>query len=110
MLSVSCSTYAALRGDSSDNLPGVPGVGEKTAAKLINRYGSVDAILDAVDEQTPKLAANLTENAERVRLNAELESNRAQVSQYLKVKEQADAAAVALVNQEQLNRLAKLQV
>ena len=36
--------YAALRGDSSDNLPGVPKVGEKTAAKLINTYGDLDGI------------------------------------------------------------------
>ena len=34
--------YAALRGDTSDNLPGVPGVGEKTAAKLITEYGGLD--------------------------------------------------------------------
>ena len=47
--------YAALRGDPSDNLPGVPGVGEKTAAKLINNYGGLDGIFDHVDEQTPKL-------------------------------------------------------
>src|SRR5207302_7215162 len=36
--------YAALRGDPSDNLPGVPGVGEKTAAKLINDYGDLDGV------------------------------------------------------------------
>ena len=47
--------YAALRGDPSDNLPGVPGVGEKTAAKLINTYGGLDGIFDNVDKQTPKL-------------------------------------------------------
>ena len=41
--------YAALRGDSSDNLPGVPGVGEKTAAKLINKYGGLDGIFAHVD-------------------------------------------------------------
>src|SRR5262245_345542 len=46
--------YAALRGDPSDNLPGVPGVGEKTAAKLINQYGGLDGIFEHVDEQTPK--------------------------------------------------------
>ena len=47
--------YAALRGDPSDNLPGVPGVGEKTAAKLITTYGGLDGIFANVDAQTPKL-------------------------------------------------------
>ena len=47
--------FAALRGDNSDNLPGVPGVGEKTAAKLINKYDDIDGIYAHVDEQTPKL-------------------------------------------------------
>ena len=46
-----------MRGDPSDNLPGVPGVGEKTAAKLINTYGGLDGIFANVDEQTPKLRA-----------------------------------------------------
>jgi DNA polymerase I len=64
--------YAALRGDSSDNLPGVPGVGEKTAAKLINTYGGLDGIFAHVDEQTPKLRASLAEHEERVRKNHEL--------------------------------------
>ncbi len=61
--------YAALRGDNSDNLPGVPGVGEKTAAKLINTYGGIDGIYAHVAEQTPKLRQNLSENEEIVRLN-----------------------------------------
>lgn len=64
--------YAALRGDNSDNLPGVPGVGEKTAAKLINKYGGLDGIFANVDEQTPKLRQNLVENEERARKNLEL--------------------------------------
>ncbi len=64
--------YAALRGDPSDNLPGVPGVGEKTAAKLINTYGGIDGIFEHVDEQTPKLRENLAANEDQVRLNAEL--------------------------------------
>ena len=64
--------YAALRGDNSDNLPGVPGVGEKTAAKLINKYGGLDGIFANVDEQTPKLRSNLIENEERARKNLEL--------------------------------------
>ena len=64
--------YAALRGDPSDNLPGVPGVGEKTAAKLINTYGDLDGIFAHLDEQTPKLRQNLAENEAQVRLNAEV--------------------------------------
>lgn len=64
--------YAALRGDPSDNLDGVPGVGEKTAAKLINKYGSLEAVFDAAAEQTPKLAQSLVESRERVMRNAGL--------------------------------------
>ncbi len=64
--------YAALRGDPSDNLPGVPGVGEKTAAKLINAYGGLDGIFAAVGEQTPKLKENLIANEDHARLNEEL--------------------------------------
>ncbi len=64
--------YAALRGDTSDNLPGVPGVGEKTAAKLINAYGNLEGIFSATSEQTPKLKQNLEENEELAHLNAEL--------------------------------------
>ena len=64
--------YAALRGDNSDNLPGVPGVGEKTAAKLINTYGGLDGIFEHVDDQTPKLRSNLTEHEERARRNLDL--------------------------------------
>ncbi len=64
--------YASLRGDPSDNLPGVPGVGEKTAAKLINTYGGIDGIFEHVDEQTPKLRASLAEHEPTVRSNAEV--------------------------------------
>jgi DNA polymerase-1 len=64
--------YAALRGDTSDNLPGVPGVGEKTAAKLINTYGGLDGIFEHVGEQTPKLRATLPEYEAQVRQNADV--------------------------------------
>jgi DNA polymerase-1 len=63
---------AALRGDPSDNLPGVPGVGEKTAAKLVNTYGDIDTLFAHLDEQTPKLRQALAENEARVRLNFSL--------------------------------------
>src|SRR4051794_22852589 len=62
-------SYAALRGDNSDNLPGVPGVGEKTAAKLINSYGDLDGVFAHVGEQTPKLRATLPEYEAQVRQN-----------------------------------------
>jgi DNA polymerase I len=62
--------YAAMRGDTSDNLPGVPGVGEKTAAKLLDRYGDLDGIFAHLDEQTPKLKENLAAHEEIVRENA----------------------------------------
>ena len=64
--------YAALRGDPSDNLPGVPGVGEKTAAKLINQYGGIDGIYEHLDELTPKLRQNLAENEDKARMNIDL--------------------------------------
>src|SRR3989440_4550112 len=63
--------YAALRGDPSDNLPGVPGVGEKTAAKLINDYGDLDGVFANLDKLTPKLRENMAAHEARVRKNAE---------------------------------------
>ncbi len=47
-----------LMGDKIDNVPGIPGVGETTAAKLINKYGSVEGVLAHVDELTPKMREN----------------------------------------------------
>ncbi|HKN91539.1 MAG TPA: DNA polymerase I, partial [Acidimicrobiia bacterium] len=61
--------YAALRGDNSDNLPGVPGIGEKTAAALIVKYGDLDAVFEHLDELPPKQRQNLGEHKERVLLN-----------------------------------------
>lgn len=60
---------AALRGDPSDNLPGVPGVGEKTAAKLVNTYRDLDSLFERTDELTPKLRASIEACEARVRLN-----------------------------------------
>ena len=56
--------YKGLRGDSSDNLPGIPGIGEKTATKLIQTYGSFDAIVDAAKAGTikGKLGENIVKN------------------------------------------------
>jgi DNA polymerase-1 len=64
--------YASLRGDKSDNLPGVPGVGEKTAAKLIAGYGSLESVYEHLGDQTPRLRENLEANRDQVFLNREL--------------------------------------
>ena len=66
------SQYAALRGDPSDNLDGVPGVGEKTAAKLMVKYHDIVSVFDAAEDQTPKLKQGLLESRERVLRNAQL--------------------------------------
>jgi DNA polymerase-1 len=63
---------ASLRGDPSDNLPGIPGVGEKTAAKLLTKYGDLDGVFGHLDEQTPKLRENLAANEHLARSNARL--------------------------------------
>ena len=65
----------ALMGDSSDNIPGVPKVGEKTAQKLVARFGSLDNIYARLDEVTPdKLRENLAANRDAAYLSRELAS------------------------------------
>ena len=71
--------YAALRGDTSDNLPGVPGIGEKTAAKLIVTYGNLEGIYEHLDELPPKQRQNLGEARDRVFLNREMSRLRTDV-------------------------------
>ena len=64
--------FAALRGDPSDNLPSIPGVGEKTAAKWIIEYGSLEKLLENADEVGGKVGVALRENIESVKRNREL--------------------------------------
>lgn len=54
--------YLGLMGDSSDNIPGVPGVGPKRASELLQRYGSLEGIYDHVEEVPGKMGANLADN------------------------------------------------
>jgi len=64
--------FVALKGETSDNLPGVPGVGDKTAAQLVNKYGDIEQVIAHADELTPKLRDAIKERAEQVRVNKEL--------------------------------------
>ena len=64
--------YAALRGDPSDNLPGIPGVGEKTAAKWIREFGSLTTLVDRVDEVRGKVGDALREALPNVLINRRL--------------------------------------
>ena len=63
---------AALRGDPSDNLPGVPGVGDKTATKLVQAYGTAEEVVAHADEQRGKLKENLLAHGEDVLRNKQL--------------------------------------
>src|SRR5205823_1538315 len=72
--------YVALKGDPSDNIPGVPGVGEKTASKLIQDYGDVESVLERAAELKGRLRSgietagqDLLRNKELARLNCDLE-------------------------------------
>jgi DNA polymerase-1 len=64
--------FAAVRGDPSDNLPGIPGVGEKTAAKWIAEFGSLSALVDRIDEIKGRAGDNLREHLANVLRNRQL--------------------------------------
>jgi DNA polymerase I len=68
--------FIGLKGDTSDNIPGVPGIGDKTASQLIQQYGSLEGVLDHVEELTPARRKNLTEHAEQARVSKELATMR----------------------------------
>ena len=64
--------FAALRGDPSDNLPSIPGVGEKTAAKWIAEYGSLEKLIENIGSVGGKVGDSLRANISSVELNSEL--------------------------------------
>ena len=59
--------FIALKGDPSDNIPGIPGIGDKTAGQLIAKYGSLEEVLEHVDELTPARAKAVREHADQAR-------------------------------------------
>jgi DNA polymerase-1 len=56
-----------LKGDTSDNIPGIPGIGDKTAAELMIRYGSLEGVLEHADELSPARAKNVAAHADQAR-------------------------------------------
>ena len=64
--------YLALKGDTSDNIPGVPGIGEKTAIELLKKYKDIEGIYSHLEELKPKQKENLSNNIKQVNLSKEL--------------------------------------
>ncbi len=79
--------FAALRGDPSDNLPSIPGVGEKTAAKWIAEYGSLELLMANLDKVGGKVGDSLRANISSVELNAELTHLRSDMAIETKIEE-----------------------
>src|SRR5687767_4465565 len=68
--------FIGLKGDSSDNIPGVPGIGDKTAGQLIAQYGSLEEVIAHADELSPARRKNITEFADQARMSKELATMR----------------------------------
>jgi DNA polymerase-1 len=68
--------FIGLKGDTSDNIPGVPGIGDKTAGQLIAQYGSLEAVIEHASELSPARARNITEHADQARISKELATMR----------------------------------
>ena len=78
-----------LTGDSTDNIPGVMGIGPKTAVKLINQYGSAQAVLDHADELSPKMCARVKAFAQQLPLTRQLVTLRRDVPIAFELEESA---------------------
>ncbi len=68
--------FIGLKGDTSDNIPGVPGIGDKTAGQLVSQYGSIEGVLEHVDDLSPARGKALREHAEQARESKELATMR----------------------------------
>ena len=94
--------YKALKGDPTDNIPGVPGVGEKTAAKLIREFGDLDTLLARLDDVTPeKLRDKLGEHRDQILMGRELST----IVRDLPVEIDLEAARLADYDRDTVVRL-----
>ena len=79
-----------LKGDTSDNIPGVPGIGDKTAAQLLQQFGSLEGVLGSIDEISgPKRKQNLTEHADDARVSKQLATLRYDIDVPIDVRKEA---------------------
>src|SRR6476619_1622732 len=68
--------FIGLKGDTSDNIPGIPGIGDKTAGQLIAQYGSLESVLEHADDLSPARRKNVTEDADQARQSQQLATMR----------------------------------
>src|SRR6184192_1570079 len=68
--------FIGLKGDTSDNIPGIPGIGDKTAGQLIAQYGSLEEVIEHADELSPARRKNVLEHAEQARRSKDLATMR----------------------------------
>src|SRR2546429_1087537 len=68
--------FIGLKGDTSDNIPGIPGIGDKTAGQLVAQYGSLEEVIEHADELSPARRKNISEHAEQARQSKELATMR----------------------------------
>jgi DNA polymerase-1 len=68
--------FIGLKGDTSDNIPGVPGIGDKTAGELISRYGSLESVIEHAGELSPARSRAIIEHADQARVSKELATMR----------------------------------
>ncbi len=90
--------FKGLVGDKSDNIPGVPGIGEKTATKLLNDYGDLEGVLGHIDELTPKEQRLLSEMSEQARQSKYLST----IVLDVPVKLDLEACRVGQINRDKL--------
>jgi DNA polymerase I len=93
--------YVALKGDTSDNIPGVPGVGEKTASKLVQDFGSVEVLLARSSELKGRLRTSIEEAGDRLLLNKEL----ARLNTDLELDLRADESVIGEWDMDAVHRL-----
>lgn len=95
--------YLTLMGDSSDGIPGVPGIGLKTASKLLQDYGSIDNILSNLSNMSGHIAESIRNNIDRIKLNKQLTT----IVKDLKVVDSWDELKPKEVNKDELRKLYK---